>query len=120
MALHYRRADAADYVHIDDPDTVRGDMPPVAGGWLPAAGQPAGCTRVTVRPLDAFEFAEFGGAATSAERLSAAWCGVVFIDGAKTPIAAVTPDLAHAIVALVASISVGQAAIAAGPLDRSE
>jgi len=45
---------------------------------------------------------------------------VVFIDGAKTPIAAVTPDLAHAIVALVASISVGQAAIAAGPLDRSE
>jgi hypothetical protein len=32
MALHYRRSDAAEYVHTDDPDTVAGDSKAIAGG----------------------------------------------------------------------------------------
>lgn len=120
MALHYRRADAAEYVHVDDPDTVAGSHEPVAGSWVPAAGQAAGCTRVCVRPLDVFEFAEFGGANTVAERLTAAWRGVVSIDGEKVDIGALSPELAHSIVALVASVTVGPIASATGPLDRSE
>lgn len=120
MALHFRRSDAAEYVHVDDPDTVRGDAEPIAGAWLPAVNQAAGCTRVNVRPLDAFEFAEFGGAETAAERLSAAWRGVVGIDGAAVQIEDVGAELVHAIVALVASITMGATARASGPLGRSE
>jgi hypothetical protein len=120
MALHYRRSDAAEYVHTDDPDTVAGDSKAIAGGWVSAAGQAAGCTRVKVRALDAFEFAEFGGADSAAERLSAAWRGVVAIDNQPVAIEAVSAELAHAIVALVASVTMGATASAAGPLDRSE
>ena len=120
MALHIRRSDAAEYVHTGDPSVVRGDVEPIARSWLPAAGQPADATRVRVRPLDVFEFAAFAGASNESERLTAAWSGVVYVDGAACDIRSVDPSIAYSIVELVVAVSTGIASHSAGPLDESE
>ena len=105
MALHFRRSDAADYVHISDPSVVAGDAEPLAGSWIPADGQPADATRVRVRPLDVFEFAAFASAETAEARIAACWGGVVSIDGQPADAGALVPEIVHACIALVAEIS---------------
>ena len=120
MALHIRRSDAADYVHTSDPSVVVGNATQlVAREWLPAASQPREATRVRVRPLDVFEFGQFAGATNAAERMSAAWVGLIGIDGAAVSLDDVDAGLAYAIAELVPTIFTGLSSGAA-PLDRSE
>lgn len=112
MALHFRRSDAADYVHTGDPSVTAGDAEPIAGAWLPAVGQPEDATRVRVRPLDVFEFAQFADAQSAHERIEACWRGVIGIDGAEVKPQDVAPQLASVIVTLVLEITTA-------PLGRS-
>ena len=53
MATQYRISDVSEWVHVSDDDAVHpvGEWPGPTPLWMPAKGQPAGCTRFGIRAL---------------------------------------------------------------------
>lgn len=103
------------FVHVDDlclpkSATVAGELDPAAivGAWLPAEGQPAGCTIFRARPLGLFDYMDFGDAVTTKDR-SAIVARHIEIDG--KPLAdlldALPPQLITPLIALVLRLSRG-------------
>jgi hypothetical protein len=69
-----------------------------------------------------FEFAAWG-ATRGAEQVTSAWVGVVAIDGEEaTPemLQQLPPQISLSMIELVLAVTMGEAATASGPLDRSE
>lgn len=62
MALLIRTSQSAEFVHISDTEAILpadgATWPGPSPHWLPAAGQPEGCTRMRIRCLSADEVAE--------------------------------------------------------------
>jgi hypothetical protein len=56
MALIVRTDQRAEFVHVTDTDCDPNGKRGPHEGWLHAEGQPPGCTRVGVRPLNPDEF----------------------------------------------------------------
>ena len=114
MALAFRTTDRCSFVHVsDDAATVPAEHD---GRWLPAAGQPAGCDVITVRPMSKTELLQVGAADSDEAVIAAFWPGVISIAGQSSPDwRTLPPWLVSDICTLLAALAHG----AVGPLGRS-
>ncbi len=114
MAIAWRLSDETDWCLATDPALPAGAATTDTLGFVPA---PAGAdvTRFRLRPLSSQEYIAWAGADSAEARTSAAWAGVLSVDGEAVGHDALAGGLALALIALVIRLSEGST----GPFSAS-
>lgn len=105
MATNYRTTQTSDWVHVSDSDAkpLPDGMGTAERDWLPAATQPATCTRFSIRSLSSDEWAELVASEHPDEY--AVKNGLRLVDGEAPELSVFSPSYKQAIAKLVAALT---------------